>query len=250
MCFIFDHHKGSAQNKTQEDFEPARIMPIQSLLTMKSRRAFTFMTDTAAESLRDLVATSLERVNELWRAGDPAVLLAAANAAADEIEQRVGEPLNDAEREALTAVRRFTLNAAADCWPGWSVPDKPPERQTLLVAQQLAQRSVRLVKKLNLGSLQEGTGIWLCGAFDLALGKHVEASSAFGVARQHFIAAKAPGLALLTEGYIAIVRQITDLQVPADAEDLQQITARIAAGAFEDGADWIEQLRTALKVFA
>jgi hypothetical protein len=42
------------------------------------------MTDTAAESLRHLVATSLERVKELRRAGDPAVLLAAANAAADE----------------------------------------------------------------------------------------------------------------------------------------------------------------------
>jgi hypothetical protein len=208
------------------------------------------MTDTAEESLRELVAASLERIKDLRRAGDPAVLLAAANAAADEIEQRVGEPLNDAERHALTAVRRFTFNAAADCWPGWSVPDKPPDTRNLLVAQELAQRSVRLVKKLNLGSLQEGTGIWLCGAFDLALGKHADASSAFGVARQHYITAKAPGLALLMEGYIAIVRQITGPRVPADAENLQQISARIAAGAFEDGADWIEQLRTALKVFA
>jgi hypothetical protein len=207
------------------------------------------MADAAEESLRDLVATSLERVKELRRAGDPAVLLAAANAAADEIDQRVGERLNDAERQALTAVRRFTFNAAADCWPGWSVPDKPPERRNLLVAQELAQRSVCIVKKLNLGSLQEGTGIWLCGAFDLALGKHADASSAFGVARQHYIAAKAPGLVLLMEGYIAIVRQIAGTPVPADAEDLHQITARIAAGTFEDGAEWVEQLRIALKVF-
>jgi hypothetical protein len=130
------------------------------------------------------------------------------------------------------------------------VPDKPPERRNLLVALELAQRSARLVKKLGLGSLQEATGIWLCGAFDLALGKHADALRAFGVARQHSIAAQAPGLALLMEGYIAIVRQITRPQVPPDAEDLHQITARIAAGAFEDGAAWIEQLRTALKVFA
>jgi hypothetical protein len=208
------------------------------------------MTDSAAESLRDLVATSQERIKELRRAGDPAVLLAAANAAADEIERCVGERLNDAERQALTAVRRFTYNAAADCWPGWSVPDKPPERRNLLVALELAQRSVRLVNKLGLGSLQEGTGIWLCGAFDLALGKHADASSAFGVARQHYVAAKAPGLVLLMDGYIAIVRQISGQQIPADGEDLHQITVRIAAGAFEDGAEWIEQLRTALKVFA
>jgi hypothetical protein len=43
----------------------------------------------------------------------------AADAAADEIEQLAGERLDDAERQALTAVRRFTFNAAADCWPGW-----------------------------------------------------------------------------------------------------------------------------------
>jgi hypothetical protein len=208
------------------------------------------MTDTAEESLRDLVAASLERIKELRCAGDLAALLAGANAAADEIEQRVGGGLNDADRQALTAVRRFTFNAAADGWPGWSVPDKPPERPNLLLASELAQRSARLVKKLGLGPVPEATGIWLCGAFDLALGKHADASSAFGVARQHYIAARAPGLVLLMEGYIAIVRQITGAQVPADAEDLHQITDRIAAGGFEDGADWIEQLRTALKVFA
>jgi len=70
------------------------------------------------------------------------------------------------------------------------------------------------------------------------------------VARQHYIAGKAPGLVLLMEGYIAIVRQIAGHQVAADGEDLHQISARIAAGGFEDGAEWIEQLRTALKVFA
>jgi hypothetical protein len=207
----------------------------------------TLMTDTEADSVQHLVATSLERVKELRRAGDLAALLAAANAAADEIEQRVGDRLDDAGRQALIVVKRFTYNAAADCWPGWSVPDNPPETRDLLIALEMAQRSVRLVKKLSLGSLQEGTGIWLCGAFDLALGKYADASSAFGTARQHYIAAKAPGLVLLTEGYIAIVRRITGH--PADGEDLHQITVKIAAGAFEDGGAWIEQLRTALKVF-
>jgi hypothetical protein len=207
-------------------------------------------TNTGAESLRDLVATLQERVKELRRVGDPAVLLAAANAAADEIELRVGERCNDAERQALTAVKRFTFNAAADCWPGWSVPDKPPDTRNLLLARELAQRSALLVEKLGLGPLQEGTGTWLCGAFDLALGRHADASSAFAVARQHYIAAKAPGLVLLMEGYIAIVRQLAGDQVPAGAEELHQISGKIAAGAFEDGAEWIEQLRTALKVFA
>ena len=52
--------------------------------------------------------------------------------------------------------------------------------------------------------------------------------------------AKAPGLALLTEGYQVIAR---------GGEDLESVCARIVAGGFEDGAEWVEQLRTALKVF-
>jgi hypothetical protein len=54
---------------------------------------------------------------------------------------------------------------------------------------------------------------------------------------------------MLTEGYIALVCQIAGPRVPAWGEDLEQICARIASGGFEDGAEWIEQLRTARNVF-
>ena len=116
-------------------------------------------------------------------------------------------------------------------------------------ALELAKRSAVLVTKLGLGRLQEGTGTWLCGAFELALGRHAEAYSAFVLAREHWIAAKAPGLAMLAEGYLALVCQIAGDQVPARREDLDQVCERIATGGFEDGAAWIEQLRTARMVF-
>jgi hypothetical protein len=54
----------------------------------------------------------------------------------------------------------------------------------------------------------------------------------------------------LTEGYIAIVRRITASQVSAGDEELEQVNTQIAAGGFEHGAEWVAQLRTALKVFA
>lgn len=200
------------------------------------------MPDIALESLRDLVTRSQERVKELRRAGDLVSLPTAAKAAADEIEHRVGESLDDEARQALLTVRRFTFNAAADCWPGWSASDKPADTGNLLAALELAQRSVRLSKKLGLDPVHEGTGIWLCGAFELALGRYSDASNNFAVARQHYILGKAPGLVLLTEGYIAIAEQ--------DETHLHQAIAKIEAGGFEDGAEWIEQLRTAQKVFA
>ena len=207
------------------------------------------MPDTALESLHDLVLRSQERVKALRRAGDLVALLTAAKAAADEIEHRVGESLDDEARQALLTVRRFTFNAAADCWPGWSVSDKPADTRNLLAALELAQRSVRLTKKLGLDPIHEGTGVWLCGAFELALGRYADASKSFALARRYYIEGKAPGLVLLTEGYIAILRQVAGQQVPVDGEDLQKIIAKIEAGGFEDGAEWIEQLRTAQKVF-
>ena len=213
------------------------------------------MADPANESLSDLVAMFQERIKQLRTAGDLGPLLATANLAVDEIERRVAnehwdnnEPWNTAERQALTAAQRFAFNAAADCWPGWSVPIQPA--RNLQAAKALAQRSLGNVNKLALGPLREGTGIWLCGAFDLALGNYTDASSAFSVARQHYLNAKAPGLALLMEGYLAIVRQLAENQVPEAGEDLHQVCSRIAQGAFEDGAEWIEQLQMAQKVFA
>lgn len=205
------------------------------------------MTDATGASLHDLVAASQQRVRALRQAGELAALLAAAKEAAGLIEVAVGTRRDDAAREALIAVRRFTFNAAADGWPGWAVSDKAPDTQLLLAAKELAQRSAELNRKLDLGPLQEGTGLWLCGAFDLALGHYDEAAKAFAAAREQYLSAKAPGLVLLTEGYIAILNQVAGRP---GGEDLRQIKARITAGAFEDGAEWIAQLDTALKVFA
>jgi hypothetical protein len=203
------------------------------------------MTEPASASLSDLAAKLEAQVNGVRRTHDHAALIAAANAAADEIEHRVGEDRGTVEREVLRSVRRFTFNAAADCWPGWTDSGAPPDTRNLSGGLALARRSADLTVSLGLGRIQEGTGIWLIGAFELALGRYTEAAGTFESAREHYNAANAPGLALLTEGYSAIVRRSA-----GGPDDLDDVCARIAAGAFEDGPEWIEQLRTARKVFA
>jgi len=193
------------------------------------------------ESLSDLVASWRARITELRQSGDLGALVSAAEVAADAIEQRVvvDAVLSDADQQALLAVKRFTYNAAADCWPGWSVSEEAADPRHLEAAFVLAQRSLALVRRLTLGPLQEGTGLWLVGAFELASGQRAEASATFSAARDLFLVANAPGLALLTEGYVVI----------SHGGDLESVCARIAAGGFEDGAEWVEQLRTASKVF-
>lgn len=208
------------------------------------------MVDSADGHLGERVAALQAQVNGLRRTGDIPALLAAALAAAVELEQRAGGCRDEAERQALLAVKRFSYNAAADAWPGWSAPAKVIGQRELLAARELAEGSARLVTKLGLGPIQEGTGRWLCGAFDLALARYADASRAFAAAEEHYIAAPAPGLALLTRGYTAIVRQLSGEQSRADAEELEQVIAQIAAGNYEDGEEWITQLRTALQAFA
>lgn len=213
----------------------------------------TFSNQAVTEDLPSLAARLESHVNGLRRDGDPASLLAAAGAAADAIEGRIGEHRrgcwNDAERAALKAVKRFTYNAAADCWPGWSLDGPRVDEQNLLLALQMSQRSARLVEALELGHMQQGTASWLSGAFQLALGALAEASSLFSNAREHWTAADAPGLVLLAEGYLAIVQRLVPHATLGHADDFDRVCARLAAGGFKDGPEWIDQLRTALKVF-
>jgi hypothetical protein len=204
-----------------------------------------------SESLADTVAKLEQRVKELRKAQDKGALLAAAREAADEVERRiVGTSLDESQRNALMAVQRLTYNAAADCWPGWSVPSEPADPQVLVDARELAQRSSDIVERLDVGRLRQGNGTWLCGAFDLALGKYDEASRAFAVANEHYVAADAPSPALLMEGYLAIVQQLSKGGAAGQGSALDQVCARITASEFKESAAWVAQLRTALAAFS
>jgi hypothetical protein len=145
-----------------------------------------------SDSLTDIVAKLGEQVKALRKEGDLAALLAAARQAADEVERRIGEVNGSEEQRELMAVQRWTYNAAADCWPGWSLPSEPSDPRLLVAARELAQRSSDIVGRLNVGQQRQGTGIWLCGAFDLALGKYEDASRQFAVAHEYYVAADAP----------------------------------------------------------
>jgi hypothetical protein len=201
------------------------------------------------ESLTDLAARLEQRIKDLRKAGDLSALLAAAADAADEVERRISDAGADgAKRNALMSVQRLTFNAAADAWPGWSIPDQPPDPDHLRAGRALAERSARIVGTLELPPVRQATGIWLVGAFDLALGRHADAFSRFATARAHYLAANAPGLVLLTDGYLAILRQIAP-DGAGQGESLEQVCARMSAGEFKDGPAWVAQLRTAQRVF-
>jgi len=203
-----------------------------------------------SQSLTDIVAKLGDRVKALRKEADLAALLAAARDGADEVERRLGDVKdNEEQREALMAVQRWTYNAAADCWPGWSVPSQPSDPRMLAEARKLAQYSSDIVERLDLGRQRQGNGIWLIGAFDLALARYEDASHHFAVARAHYLAADAPLSVLLAEGYLAIVQQMDKGGVSGQSAALDQVCDRISAGDFKEGAAMIAQLRTPLPAF-
>lgn len=201
------------------------------------------------ESLPDLSSKLVAHVREARRGGDSAFILAAAKAAADMIEKRAGACSTQEQRAALGLVQRFTYNAAADCWPGWSAAVPEIDERTVAGGLEMARRSASLAVRLGLGQGQQATAMWLIGAFELAFGRYAAATSLFSTSQQYFIAAGATGPALLAEGYIAVVERLTSAP-DLDESNLEGIYKKIAAGGFEEGTAWIDQLRTALKVFS
>jgi hypothetical protein len=212
---------------------------------------------STTEPMPALVARLQKQVAEARATGSPDLVLATANAAADEIERRIGVELTPASissltgptRAALLAVKRMTYNAAADCWPGWLTTDQRPNHQQLLKALATARRSALLVQTLSLGPVQEGTANWLIGAFELVLGQFDQAVDLFTAAHERYVAANAPGLALLTEGYLAITYKVGRRPMLVTTKTLDQVIAAISAGNFEDGDEWVAQLRAAIKLF-
>lgn len=204
-------------------------------------------------TLSEQVASWEDRVKNARRKGDPSKTTAIAAAGADAIEQQVKVLANPTEDEtrALKAVQRFTYNASADAWPGWQeVEDGSLDRPTLAAAKQLAIHSAELVDTLQLGAVQQGTGTWLVAAFDLALGRFEDALAGFSISTQQYQAANAPGLVLLVEGYSAITKGLLNQHSrEAITKDLEAVFDRISSGGYEDGTEWIQQLKTALNVF-
>ena len=191
---------------------------------------------------------------KLLRGGDPRLIVAEAEAAADAIEARIGEPsgtLAAAEREALMAAQRLCFNAAADRWPGWEEASQwpAPTRAELHRGLALARRSSALVHRLDLGPLREGTSHWMIGACHLALGETDDALAAFSLAVSRYQSAPAPGPARLAQGYIAIAYEAAARARPDGVASFEEAQAALAAGGFEDAAAWGKQLDVARRVF-
>lgn len=205
-----------------------------------------------AKGLAQLAAEQEKLVNDARKRGRISEIILAAGNAADAVEHRVPDSqleISGEEREALIAVKRFLYNAAADCWPGWSVDSPKGSDAELEAALLLARRSTNLVVRLGLGPMQEGTGKWLVGTFELALGRRENALDLFAQAEALYEGAGKPGLMLLARGYTAITREACGRAPAEGLGSLAEVLAALASSSLERAKFFSEQLVTARRVF-
>jgi hypothetical protein len=205
------------------------------------------------EALENFVGRLEQHLKQVRRGGNPAEIVAAAKAADGAIQARMGSlagGVPEDRRAALTAARRLLFNAAADCWPGWAIDSPRGHEADLLGALDLARRSRHLVEQLVLGATQQGTAIWLEGAFELALGRIDDALMSFGHAERCYREVPAPAQVLLMQGYVAITLEAGARRPPDDTKALDRILETLAAGQFEDGKAFRDQLLVARRIFA
>lgn len=201
--------------------------------------------------MKDFVHNLEREVNEARKKGDIPSLIEVASAAMDKLEAAAGTSsgtLDEDQSLALRAAKRIGYNVAADVWPGWEVATPARSDAELQSAQTLAQRSCTLVDKLNQGAVEHGTAIWLIGALYLARGMHEEALEAFRAAAGFY--ADAPALKILSEGYMAIVRESLSITPAKGKAEFDSVIARLDELSSEDGNIFRDQLLVARQVFA
>ena len=192
----------------------------------------------------DLAARLEADVNQARKSNNIEALISVANDALRQIDDLLTAApyLSDEEkRSILQTAKRIGYNAAADIYPGWEVGTPARSQSELSAAVELARKSLAMVEKLDQGPMQQGNGIWLLGALNLARGQRDQALSAFQKAAELYEKGGANEARLLSLGYAAISSQ-SKINFDMAIADLEKQNSKNAMG-FRD------QLIVACQIF-
>lgn len=144
--------------------------------------------------------------------------------------------------------KTIAYDVASFAWPGWDEPGLTIDPTAQFLGLESARLNLRLAFDLEKGDLPTSRAYWLLGAHLLAAGDFDGARDCFGETAVFAQKANAPAESVLAEGYIAIADLLAN---PADRQArmrLDRVKAELAG--LEDGPFFVEQLDTALRVFA
>lgn len=147
------------------------------------------------------------------------------------------------------AAKALSYNTAASGWPAWAEPGMRVTEEHMRAGYDCARLNRRLAYELDRPPGPKGNGLWLMGAHHLAAGEYEEATRAFEQARDIFDSVPEPDYALMTRGYIVIVR-LTQNPGDGGAQDEFETTVRaLRERGNEDATFFADQLETVRAYF-
>ena len=143
------------------------------------------------------------------------------------------------ELDLPLAADMLAYDVASFAWTGWNEPGIAIGPEEMSAGAEVANLCLELTTKLQRDDAALARAHWLVGAHQLANGRANEAVPSFDSSAEHGRRHNDPGLELLAHGYRAIAER--------DAGALEAVVARI--NEVDEGPEYVEQLRTAARVF-
>jgi len=146
--------------------------------------------------------------------------------------------------------KAISYNIASYTWPGWGEPERMATLSDLDWGFDAAKMNLRLARELEKPPIKLSIAHWMLGACHLAAGRYDEAVGAFTLAKTKAIEAEDKPNEMLAIGYVGVAKLVADPQDKKARETFDKVIATFKEEQPEYWEFYIEQLETALKVFA
>ncbi len=151
---------------------------------------------------------------------------------------------------ALKGVAKvISFNLAANAWPGWGAEGFAVSRHDSVAGLDAAKLNLRMVKELNEGPVPLSVSHWAIGAQHMALSDYDKALEAFASSKEMAAEGDNEGGEWLAFGYIGITNILAGSKDKGE-QQLDEAIAGLQKLGTDDAKFFIDQLKTALKVFS
>lgn len=153
--------------------------------------------------------------------------------------------LMHAASELRDHAKTLTYNIASYTWPGWDEPGIVITPDLQAAGLDAAKANLRLCQEENLGPLAISRAYWMLAGHALAAGHREAARSFYIEAAENADEAEREAERLLATAFVLLVDQLDGQDVAADLD-----AAKAALAGEKHGADFVQQIETAQRVFA
>lgn len=145
--------------------------------------------------------------------------------------------------------RVISYNLASFTWPGWDEKDIVISQSDLLAGLDAAKLNLRLVNELKEEPIRFSIAYWVLGAQYVAAGENDKAIDAFVSSMERAKEANDKESELLALGYIGVIKIVQGEKKAEGQKQLDEAIEGLNKLNTEDAKFFIDQLKTALKVF-